>query len=142
MRAVVDTNILIRALIKPRGTVAPVLGRLREGAYTILYSSELLEEIVEVLSRARFHVKYGIREEDVETLVALVVLRGERVVPTQKIQICRDSKDDMLLELAVGGRADLLVSSDEDLLVLNPFRSIPIVRSFEFLQRLEDPPLL
>lgn len=138
MRAVVDTNILVRALIKPKGTVAPVLGRLRQGAYTILYSSGLLEEIVDVLGRARFRVKYGIRGEDVEVLVSLIVLRGERVVPIQKIQVCRDPEDDMLLELAVGGRADLIVSTDEDLLVLNPFQGIPIVRSSEFLARLEQ----
>jgi uncharacterized protein len=135
MRAVVDTNILIRALIKPEGTVAPVLGRLREGSYTALYSSELLEEIVNVLGRPRFHLKYGIREEDVEALLSLVVLRGERVVPLQRIQVCRDAKDDMLLELAVSGKADLIVSGDEDLLVLGPFQGIPVVSPSEFLKR-------
>ncbi len=138
MRAVVDTNILIRALIKPKGTVAPVLRHLREGAYTALYSTEVLEEISDVLGRARFHLKYGIQDEDVGTLLSLIVLRGEKVVPLQKIQICRDPKDDMMLELAVNGRADLIVSGDKDLLVLNPFQSIPIVGASEFLKRLEE----
>lgn len=134
MRAVIDTNILIRALIKPKGTVAPVLARLREGDYTVLYSTELLEEIVDVLSRPRFH---GIQDKDVETLLSLIVLRGEGVVPSQQIQVCRDSKDDKLLEVAIEGQADLVVTGDEDLLVLNPFQGIPILTSAEFLKRLE-----
>ena len=48
MRAVVDTNILVRALIMPQGTVGPVLHRLRRGDYTLLYSQSLLEELVDV----------------------------------------------------------------------------------------------
>ncbi len=42
MKAVVDTNILIRALIKPRGTVRPIITRLRNGDYTLVYSTPLL----------------------------------------------------------------------------------------------------
>lgn len=47
MRAVIDTNILIRALIKPKGTVGPILGRLRDGDYTAVYSESLLDELLE-----------------------------------------------------------------------------------------------
>ena len=89
MRAVVDTNILIRALLKPTGTVAPVLGRLRAGDYTVLYSTELLEEIADVLSRPRFRSKYGIQGEDIEALLGLIVLRGEGVVPLERIAASR-----------------------------------------------------
>jgi predicted nucleic acid-binding protein len=60
MRAVVDTSILVRALIKPRGTVGPVLRRLRDGAYTLIYSEPLLEELADVLSRPRIRDKYHI----------------------------------------------------------------------------------
>jgi predicted nucleic acid-binding protein len=51
MRVVVDTNILIRALIKPRGTVGPMLSRLRNGDYTVAYSTPILDELVEKLNR-------------------------------------------------------------------------------------------
>jgi uncharacterized protein len=136
MRAVVDTNILIRALLKPEGTVAPILVRLRDGGYTILYSPELLQEVLDVLSRPRFRLKYGIRGEDVEALLALIVLRGESVVGGERIQVCRDPDDDKLLEIAVGGRADVIVSGDGDLLVLSPFRGIPVLSPSTFLERL------
>jgi len=46
---------------------------------------------------------------------------------------CRDSKDDLYLALAFSAQADTLVSSDEDLLILNPWRKIPIVNAAQFL---------
>lgn len=138
MRAVVDTSILIRALLNPRGTVGPVLGRLRAGRYTLLYSVPLLEEILDVLSRKRFRTKYGIRRQDIEALFVLFAWQGEEVAPDQRIVACRDPKDDKLLEIAVTGRAEALVTGDEDLFVLTPFRGIPILSPAEFLRRLGE----
>lgn len=138
MRAVVDTNILVRAVLNPKGTVAPILHRLRGGDYTILYSPELLEEVLDVLSRPRFRLKYGVRGEEVEALLGLIVLKGERVVSRERIQVCRDPDDDKLLEVAAGGGADVIVTGDGDLLVLNPFRGISILSPSAFLKRLGE----
>jgi putative PIN family toxin of toxin-antitoxin system len=134
---VIDTNILVRALIKPNGTVGPVLQRLRGGEYTLLYAPPLLEELVDVLNRPRIRHKYGLTEADIRTVVGLLLLRGEAVTPTERITTCRDPKDNKFLEVAVAGEADVLVSGDEDLRVLHPFRGIPIVTSAEFLQMLD-----
>jgi uncharacterized protein len=136
VRAVLDTNVLIRALLKPSGTVAPVLDNLRQGAFIALYSSDLLQEIIEVLGRPRFRTKYRIQSEDVETLIALLVLRGEEVIPQRKIEVCRDPKDNKVLEAAVEGRADAIVSGDKDLHVLHPFEGIPVLTPRDFLAQL------
>lgn len=138
MRAVIDTSILIRAVLNPRGTVGPILERLRKAVYTLLYSLPLMEEIVDVLSRERFRTKYGIRKQDIEALFMFLILRGEGVVPQERIEACRDPKDDKLLEIAVEGKADALVTGDGDLLVLHPFRGIPIIGPAEFLRRLDE----
>ena len=53
---------------------------------------------------------------------------------TEHIAACRDPKDDKFLELAVSGRADLIVSGDQDMLALNPFRGIPIVTPAAFVR--------
>ena len=53
---------------------------------------------------------------------------------TERIAACRDATDDKFLELAVNGKADMIVSGDADLLVLNPFRGIPIVSPAAFVQ--------
>lgn len=137
MRVVVDTNVLVRALIKPHGTVGPVLLRLRHGDYTLLYAQSLLEELLDVLNRPRIRHKYGLTEEDIETVLGLILLCGEAVVPEQRIRACRDPKDDKFLEVAVAGKADVIVSGDEDLLTLHPFAGIPIFPPGDFLRMLD-----
>ncbi len=137
MRAVVDTNILVRALIKPQGTVGPVLRRLREGEYLLLFSESLLAELVDVLGRPRIRGKYGIGADDVATVLKLVDLRGELVIPRRRITVCRDAKDNQVLEAATSGRSDVIVTGDDDLLVLDPFEGIPIVTSAAFLALLD-----
>jgi putative PIN family toxin of toxin-antitoxin system len=137
MRAVVDTNILVRALIKLQGSVGPVLRRLRDGAYRLLYSESLLAELVDVLGRPRIRNKYGIGRDDVATVLTLIELRGELVMPQRRIIVCRDPKDNQVLEAAVAGRADIIVSGDDDLLVLHPFERIPIVVPSIFLAMLD-----
>ncbi|MBE9506411.1 MAG: putative toxin-antitoxin system toxin component, PIN family [Chloroflexi bacterium] len=138
IRAVVDTNIFIRALIKPQGSVGPVLTRLRDGDYTLLYADPLLDELVAKLALPRIREKYHLNDEAVETVLALILLRGEPVTPQRRITACRDPKDNIVLEVAVDGQADFIVTGDNDLLVLHPFEGIPIVGPARFLQALES----
>src|SRR5438105_3056981 len=114
MRAVVDTNILIRALIKPRGTVGPILSRLRDGDYTLVYSTPILDELIEKLALPRIRRKYRLEEAEIEALVALIALRGELVVPARKVKGCRDPADDMFIEAALAGAAEYVVTGDKD----------------------------
>ncbi|WP_369816668.1 putative toxin-antitoxin system toxin component, PIN family [Cyanobacterium sp. IPPAS B-1200] len=51
----------------------------------------------------------------------------EKITITQYFDACRDSKDNCFLDLAVSGKADFIISGDDDLLVLNPFEDIPII---------------
>jgi putative PIN family toxin of toxin-antitoxin system len=138
MRAIIDTNILVRAVIRPQGTVGPVLLRPRQGEYTLLYSRATLNELVDVLNRPWFRGKYRLSDGELQTVVALILLRGESVGPAEPLSICRDPKDDKFLELAVAGETDVMVSGDDDLLVLDPFREIRIVPARAFLQMLDE----
>jgi predicted nucleic acid-binding protein len=54
---------------------------------------------------------------------------------THAIRICRDPRDDKVLEVAVNGGADLIVTGDADLIVLNPFQGIPIIAPADYLSR-------
>lgn len=138
MRAVVDTNILVRAIIRPLGTVGPVLLRLRQGRYILLYSWESLEELIDVLNRPGIRDKYQVTEQDIQTVVGLLLVRGEDVTPSERVTACRDPKDDKFLEIAVAGEADVIVSGDQDLLVLRSYAGIPIVPPNAFLQMLDE----
>jgi uncharacterized protein len=66
--------------------------------------------------------------------------KAELVSITESIALCRDPKDDKFLELAMSGGADVIVSGDADLLVLNPFRGIPIVPPATFVRDTEQSP--
>lgn len=138
LRVVVDANVLVSAIIRPQGRVGPVLLHLRQERYTLLYNQATLEELVNVLNRPRIGRKYGITSDDIETILRLLLLRGEAVDVEERIAGSRDPKDDKFLEVAVAAQADLIVSGDDDLLVLHPFREIPIVRPRAFLTLLEE----
>jgi len=101
----------------------------------VLLSLELLEELSEVLVREKFDrfVTREERDEFLETFVERAMLT--EIVET--VQECRDPKDDKILELALNGQAEYIVSGDKDLLVLNPFRGVKIVTAEEFLRTVE-----
>ncbi len=99
--------------------------------HEVLVSQAYLVEVNEVLSRPKFRRWFS--QEDADTLIDALLQQSFVVVPTTKIDECRDPKDNFLLSLAVDGKADALVAGDKDLLVLSPFRGIAIVRPADFL---------
>jgi putative PIN family toxin of toxin-antitoxin system len=129
-RYVLDTNTLVSALLFEHSTPGQALRRaLKRGE--ILASPSTLEELAEVLQREKFdrYVTAAEREEFLEAFIE----RATVLEPTEEIRICRDAKDDKFLELAVSGGATYLISGDNDLRSLNPFRGIAIVTAAEFL---------
>jgi putative PIN family toxin of toxin-antitoxin system len=129
MRVVIDTNIWISFLI------GKALGGLSEALIaeriTILFSEELFAELIEVLQRPKFKKYFS--STAIEELIALLYDKVEWIEITSHFEDCRDKKDNFLLDLSVYGRADYLVTGDEDLLILNPFHSVKIVsyRTFQ-----------
>jgi len=136
MRVVVDTGVLVSALIRPRGTIGDILHALRDGRFTAIYSTPMMVEIVDVLSHPKIREKYHIQPDDITALINLVRLRGELVIPKQTVTACRDPKDNKFLEAALAGEADAIVTGDDDQPVLNPFEGVDILHPAELLARL------
>lgn len=135
VRYVFDTNVIISALLFESTKPAKAFRyALKHGE--ILLSLQLLEELNEVLGREKFN-RYVTDREREEFLRALVE-RSVLVELVQAVQVCRDPKDHKILELAISGGADYIISGDKDLLVLNPFLSVKIVTADEFLQAVEE----
>ena len=130
MRFVFDTNVIVSAALLAGSVPRQAFDKaLDEG--TILISTPVLLELSEVLGREKLN-KYLLESERMRFLVAL--LKGTELVEiTTSVTACRDDKDNKFLELAVSGNADYIVSGDEDLLVLNPFRGIPILTPRKFM---------
>lgn len=135
MRAVLDTNVLVSAAIRPRSQIAGLIRYLIAEAYTLLYSEPLLNELISVLGRPRFRRDLQIYGE-LLLFVSVIQAHGELVTPTRRIAVCRDPDDDRVLEAAVDGRADLIVTGDRDLLDLGSFEGVRIVPPADFLTML------
>ena len=139
MRVVIDTNVLVSALILPHSLTGEILLQLRAATFTPVYSMPMLTELVEVLTRPKLARKYGVTEDDTLALVDLLAIRGELIVPTSDIHVCRDPKDDMFLAAAVAGAADAIVSGDADLLALVSFQGKAIITPRAFLATFRAP---
>ncbi len=98
----------------------------------MLLSFAVLAELDEVLSRK--HFRRYLDEEDIRSFLAALTRTGQWVEVDVEIRVCRDSRDDKFLELAVSGGATHLVTGDSDLLALNPFRTVQIIRPHLFLE--------
>jgi putative PIN family toxin of toxin-antitoxin system len=127
---VIDTNILISAFILPRSTARKVIDKARNEGY-IVGSEQSLNEFSNTFVRPKFdkYVPLEERLEIIDDFSSLVYY----IEPLMEINICRDPKDDKFLELACSANAKCIVTGDQDLLVLNPFRGIPIITVLEFL---------
>lgn len=122
-RVVIDTNIWVSFLI---GKVLHGLEDLIiEGRIQLLFSEELLEELTDVLHRPKFQRYFSV--DVINELVSLILAKVELVEITRTFEICRDPKDNFLLDLCASGKADYLVTGDEDLIVLNPFHGTQII---------------
>lgn len=128
VRAVLDTNVAVSALLFG-GVPARLLELARAGRLELCTSAPLIDELGGVLNRAKFAGRFGKNRPITPafllrryTLLATSVALGpvERVVPT-------DADDDIVIATAIAAGAGLIVSGDLDLLVLHPFRGVPIL---------------
>lgn len=131
-RVVVDNNCLISRLLFPASVPGLAVRRAVDTAQ-MLVSEPVLNELADVLARAKFDPYVSI--EDRQQFLRLLAGVAEMIPITYMIRACRDPKDDVLLELAVNGQADVIVTGERDLLALHPFRDIPIIAPASYLAR-------
>ena len=130
-RWVFDTNAIVSTLLFEQSTPGRAFYATFENG-NMLLSLATVAELSKVLARKKFD-RYLSREQR-DQFVCMLLNEAMIVEVTENIQACRDPKDDMFLELAISGRAACVVSGDPDLLVLNPFRNIPILTPAHFLE--------
>lgn len=129
-RCVFDTNVLVSALLFDTSKPAQAFfAALRDGE--VLLSADVISEVSEVLGREKFR-RY-VTEDERERFLRSLLQEAKLIEIEEKVQACRDPKDDKFLELAVNGSADCIVSGDDDLLTLNPFRDVEIITPSKFL---------
>jgi len=129
VRVVVDTNVLVSALVghgKPRRLVLKLLGK-----HTVILSREMLAELADVLARDRFMIK----DSQLERYLSGLVRKSEIVtISTRFKMISEDPDDDTVLNTAYSGKANYIVTGDRHLLALREFKGIEIVKVTHMLE--------
>ncbi|MGH4139703.1 putative toxin-antitoxin system toxin component, PIN family [Clostridium sp.] len=135
IKVVIDTNIFVSAFLGSKNAKL-ILKEIINGEFLLIMSTEQLRELKEVLNRPKFSKYITLRE--VEELIALLSMKV--IVPAcyEKVTDCRDPKDNMILEEAVYGNAQYIITGDDDLLVLNPYKWINIVNLRNFITEIYD----
>lgn len=131
-RIVLDTNVIISGILFNGHTVRSVLATAAD-AWHLVFSDETWDELALVMQRPKFekHMPIAARL----TALAALARHIEMVTVVSMIEDCRDAKDNKFLALAVDASASMVVTGDDDLLVLNGFRGIEIVNAASFHDR-------
>jgi putative PIN family toxin of toxin-antitoxin system len=111
----IDTNVWVSALINPAGQPAQLRQAWYEGRFEVVISPPLLDELADVLTRPRITRKYLLTAADVAEFLILLAQRSRLTYPTGELHECRDPDDDVVLETAIQGKAEYVVSRDDDL---------------------------
>lgn len=128
-RIVLDTNIFISFLISNSFSKLDKL--IKSGKVQLLFSEELLSEFIDVTKRPK--LKKYFAEKDIQKLLESINSYAHFITVNTTVDICRDSKDNFLLALCADGKADFLITGDEDLLIIGKFKKTVIIKPAHFL---------
>lgn len=138
MNVVVDTSVYISSLLKKQGVPAQVLDAWRAQLFKIVTSPAIVEEIRTTMTYSRIRRRYPIiSDADVEALLALLESSATMVPGVADVRdaFVRDPKDEIILACLLEADVDVLITSDQDLLVLGNYRGTPIVSPRQFLDQ-------
>jgi putative PIN family toxin of toxin-antitoxin system len=145
VRVVLDTNVWVSAVIKPQGHPVQVVTAWRAHRFEVVISAPLLAELRNVLNRPRIRKHYPITDEQVVSLLKQIARQAIHVPVGQPRPLCRDPRDDMVLETAIAGNAAYIVSRDEDI-TRSPdlahqleLHGISVITIRRFLQSINSP---
>ena len=128
-RVIIDTNLWIHFLLS--SDLSKLDSMIAKNEITLIFSGELLDEIVEVTQRPKFRKYFKV--DDVESLLLKIKSRSVFIEVKTEINKCRDPKDNFLLSLSLDGLATHLLTGDKDLLILKNFGQTKIITITEYL---------
>jgi putative PIN family toxin of toxin-antitoxin system len=135
-RAVLDTNVLVSALIKPGGKPGQIVAQHTK--FEVILSDDILVEARDVLHRKHIQKRFHLPDDEIEEFLGALRTFSTMIIgaPVENV-IPNDPPDNLVLACAVGGEANYLVSGNEHILNLDNYRGIKMVKPAEFLRILE-----
>ena len=127
-RVVFDTNILVSALVFPGGQGEAALRRIIDATDQLVLSRPIVDELLDVLAR-----KFARDAEELAHVAVFVTELAVVVAPKRRLRVVKDDPDNRILECAVAGRAEVIVTGDKALLALKLYEKIRILTLREYL---------
>ena len=128
LKAVIDVNLFVSAVISKKGNPAKLLQLWRGRAFLVVISEQMIEELERVLRYPRVRTKYNLKDEDIGLAVGLIKKFAIVLPDLIKLNVIKEDHDDnKVLACALAAQADYIVSGDNHLLDLGVFENIPIV---------------
>lgn len=139
IRAVLDANIYVSALIRPQGPPGRILRRLVENqAFQLIGSNAIFDEVRRSVNYPRVRRYLPLRTEEIDRWIIALALVAEPTEGRLKLRaVEKDPEDDKYLAAALEGHAEYVVSGDSDLLELHEYKNVTIVTAREFLSVIE-----
>lgn len=129
MRVVFDTNVLVSALAFPGGRGEEALQRIVDERDVLILSKPIVDELLGVLAR-----KFSRDAEELAHTAVFLTALAVMAKPTRRLRVVKDEADNRILECAVAGRADAIVTGDQGLLGLREYRGIRLLSLRDYLQ--------
>ena len=127
----IDTGVVVSALLKKEGTSRRAFTKAASDCIPLL-ALDTLVELEKTLSKPKFEKFFSWQER--MSIIEFLIRKGEFVEVKSDLSDCRDASDNKFLNLALDGKADVILTRDNDLLTLHPFRGIPILSPADFLK--------
>ncbi len=131
-KIILDTNLWISFLISKKFNSIDNL--IDNKKITLIFSDELISEFVEVVNRPKFEKYFS--KNDIEKILDYFDQYGKLIKVKSDIKICRDEKDNFLLNLSIDSKADYLITGDNDLLVLEKIERTKIMNFTDFIEHI------
>jgi putative PIN family toxin of toxin-antitoxin system len=138
--AVLDTNVIVSAVLIRGGVEDRVLRAWFADQYRLVLSAPILEEVQRVLQYPRIRAHRWMSDEETGHLLEQLAESSLLVEGKQRLRVCRDPADDKFVVAAMEGQANYIVTGDADLLDLGKYRDSEIVTPRQFLQVLHQEP--
>ena len=133
IKAVVDANVLISSVIAPLGHSSRISNAWRDGAFLLVTSPGILEEVSRRLAHPRIANRYSISSED--RIAVLRLLKAESMITpgSRDVSVTRDPTDDKVIAAALETGAEYIVTGDKDLLTLGKYEGVGILTPARFI---------
>jgi len=132
MRVVFDSNIFISALTLPGGKADAAVLKVIDDEDTLIISREIIDEVLTILAR-----KFSKDAEALSRVAINLSDIGEVVRPAERLKVLDDDSDNRILECAIAGKVEAIVTGDKAMLMLKKYRHVRIISLNEFLRKSE-----